>query len=111
MSKYIDLVLVKHNENGKTFLFQAPAFSHIEAGTELTVDTTIGKTSGNAIADSITVEDGSDEMEFIAKAANAKLPLRKVLSQVHRIERTMEYDEDDKASSVFIRIDTGSIPV
>lgn len=112
MSKYIDLVLVRHNEKGKLFLFQAPAFSHIEAGTEVIVDTVLGKATGVVIFGSITVEDGSDEMNFVATAAGAKSPLRKVLSVVHRIERTMEYDEDEKnESGFFVHIKTETIPV
>lgn len=109
MNKYIDLVLVRHCEGGKALLFQAPAFSHIEAGTEVTVDTAKGKSTGLVIFGSLTVEDGSDEMKFVAKAANATFPLRKVLSTVHRVERTMEYDEDEK-KEFFVHIEAESIP-
>ena len=96
MSKYIDLVLVVPGvgiAKDKPFLFQAPPFSHIEAGSDLIVYDDCGKDAPGKALYSITVEDNSDELEFAALATQTDLPLKKVRAIVkHHIDE-LAYDD------------------
>ena len=74
---YIDLVLCKQR-NGQ-FLFYAPAWSHLEEGTDVELDTKYGVQRGEVLK-SVTVEQGSKEFDFVIMATNATLPLKRVLA-------------------------------
>ena len=43
MTKYIDVVICQHDGCGQRFLFQAPAWSGIQAGQRVVVDTKHGE--------------------------------------------------------------------
>ena len=74
---YLDLVLIKHEECDRLFLFKAPGFSHIEKGDEVICETKFGKQK--AVAESVmtintNIEDKAYQM--ILDAAGAKEPLK-----------------------------------
>lgn len=98
MSEYIDLVLCKHpSENKhckeKSYLFQAPNWSHLKPFEDVIVDTRKGEQPAKVI-NSITVKKDSDEFKFIVGMAGATLPLRKVKSRVVRVE--MEFMDEEE---------------
>ena len=98
MSNYIDLVICKHPNSDKKYLFQAPCWSHLKPSEDVIVDTRKGKEPAKVV-ESITVSKDSDEYKFItllvAKSnEQATLPLKKVLSRV--VTDELKYDEEDK---------------
>jgi hypothetical protein len=95
MSNYIDLVICKHPNCDKKYLFQAPRWTNLKPFDDVIVDTINGKQPAKVI-ESMTVEKNSDEYKFItllvAKSnEQATLPLRKVLSRV--VTNELKYDE------------------
>ena len=91
MANYIDLVLVKHQEDSEQYwLFQAPRWSHLAEGTEVLCDTKIGKTRGFVVA-SCTVEPDSAECEMMKLACGAT-ELRKILGTIKFKE--LDYSDD-----------------
>lgn len=93
MAKYIDLVLCKHENCDRLFLFQAPPWSKkLVKNNVVIVDTKNGEQTAHIVG-VITVDAYSDEFEFIIKASGASLPLRKVLSIIEY--KPLYYDEED----------------
>lgn len=91
MADYIDLVAVVHQAGQRPFLFQAPAWTYaLKPGTEVIVQARGEETKGTVV-DSITVRVGSEELDFIVKAMNAALPLKKVLGVLEYTE--LKYPE------------------
>lgn len=88
---YIELVVCKHPNCKKNFLFYAPAWTGLKKGDEVIVDTKKGEQP--AIVQSKTiVEEGSEVYSFILESTGATLPLRKVLKVV--FYRELEYKEE-----------------
>ena len=50
MSKFVQFVVCKHDCEIKKYLFYAPAFSNIEKGDEILVDTQFGERMANVLA-------------------------------------------------------------
>lgn len=93
MAKYIDLVLCKHENCDRLFLFQAPSWTReLGKNSVVIVDTQNGEQIAQ-VMEKITVDAYSDEFEFIIKASGAYLPLRKVLSIIEY--KPLYYDEED----------------
>ena len=94
--RFIDLVAVKHTDNGKPFLFQAPAFCSLSPDQTVEVDTRLGITTGKVVA-TYTVDPDSDEYRFIIAAMDAVEPLRKVLGvyEYRHIAWMPEKEEDN----------------
>ena len=91
MADYIDLVAVVNQAGQRPFLFQAPAWTYaLKPGTEVVVETVNGEKKG-VVVDSITVRIGREELDFIVKAMNATLPLKKVLGVLEYTE--LKYPE------------------
>jgi len=83
--EYIDLVLVKHPNNGNVFLFEAPQFSSIKAGDTVLCDTQYGEALGK-VEDKKTVNES--EIQFIVKSAGATLPLKRIIGTFDQIKYT-----------------------
>lgn len=90
---YIDLVLCVHSENGRPFLFSAPAWSYLKSGDEVIVEARAGLAKATVI-DCRTVENDSDELMFCVECAGATLPLKRVMRKVTYREFT--YPEEAK---------------
>ena len=89
MSKYIDLVLVKHKpEQAANYLFYAPFSTGLKNGDTVIVDTQAGKTTG-AVVNVITVAKESNDFKFAMQAAGAK-ELKRVIA------RAVPYDYSDE---------------
>lgn len=92
--KYIDLVLCQHPNDNRNFLFVAPAWSRLQRGDNVMVDTRNGKCLA-IVQDTALVEKDSDLYIFIVTASKATLPLKKVISKIeyHEFEYEEESDE------------------
>lgn len=77
---YIDIVLVKHTETGRPFLFQAP-FNSVHAGDTVICETMHSEQSG-VVVESQSVLAGSETYNFAVLAACASEPLKRVLAKV-----------------------------
>ncbi len=92
MNDVIGLVLCKHRNEGKKYLFRAPAYSSIDKGDTVVVEDQNGETMATVVgyADVIV---GNEEYEMILECCGATLPLKRVLSKV--VYREFRWDEDD----------------
>lgn len=94
MADYIDLVLCKHPESKKTFLFRAPAFSRLKSGDVVFVETRKGIRLTEVVAVQTADVDDGESMEFIREATNASFPLMRVISKLE--EKKFDYKEEDE---------------
>lgn len=92
---YIDLVLCRHSENGRAFLFAAPAWTRLRVGDLVVVETRLGRAQAVVVA-SLTVEQGSEEFKFAVACAGANVPLKKVISKVTYINYYYAEEDDDE---------------
>lgn len=79
MNQMIDLVLCTHNKTRK-FLFQAPAFSCLEKGDKVLVDTQYGESDAEVLC-VCAVREGTDQYDMIIACAGATEPIRKVIGK------------------------------
>lgn len=81
MNQMIDLVLCSHTlQGGQKFLFQAPAFSCLEKGDRVLVDTNGGDRDAYVMC-ACTVRENTDQYDMILKCAGATEPIRKVIGK------------------------------
>ena len=97
MAKYVDLVLAKTERMERPHLFQCPSWSYLSNGDQVMVETKYGKAEMTVVA-AFTADEESDYFRFIARAANATLPLKRVLGKVQYKE--FYYDEKTTESEV-----------
>lgn len=94
---YVDLVIVKHNGSDTIpYIFEAPAFSHLGAGTLVEVDTYKGRTQGMVLGSCTTSLD-SDEYKCFALMAKGK-PFKKVRT-VYKAKECI-YKEEEECCAV-----------
>ena len=94
---YIDLVLARHENNDRGYLFQAPFCSGLQGGDEVIVDTRRG-TAFATVVNTIGVDTDTATYKFIVSAHNATDPLRKVLSQINY--KHFKYEDEDKEAEI-----------
>lgn len=92
---YIELVVCKHPNCDRKFLFYAPAWTGLDKGNEVIVDTKNGEKTA-IVMTKADVEKNSEEYRFILELAGATLPLRRVLKVVRYKE--IRYEEDDNVT-------------
>ena len=81
MEKMVDLVLCTHDmHSGQKFLFKAPAFSCLEKGDRVLVDTKHGESDAYVVS-VCTVRIDSDQCDMILACAGATEPIRKVIGK------------------------------
>lgn len=80
-NEYIDLVVCKHDNNPKSFIFRAPAWSHLKKGDLVIVETQKGEKEA-IVERSYTTNRSSEELDFILISSGATIPLKKVLKKV-----------------------------
>ena len=88
MNDYFDFVLCKQ-ENGKNYLFHAPAFSKLAKGDLVKVETVHGEKLATVVS-CITLDDA--KIDFIMNATGAPKDVKKVLAKVEYSD--FEYEED-----------------
>lgn len=94
MTKYIDLVLCTHPSLDRLVPFKAPAFTSLKEGDHVKVESGILGHTEVEVVKSLTIDENSEQMEFILTAINLRtaIPLRKVLSKV--IFEDFEWEEE-----------------
>lgn len=93
MNNYIDLVLCRHAESGKPFLFRAPFCSGVEKGDNVIVETKRGESPAEVIAVQRT-SVGDKEYSFAVLAAGATEPLKRVKKIVTYTTLVYEGEEE-----------------
>ena len=94
MMKYVDFVICKHDGCEKKYLFYAPAFSHLDKGEMVTVDTARGEQMVTVVS-SMTVEKTDKRaIDFIMESMNAPSEVKRVLSKVHFSKYDYEEEEE-----------------
>ena len=93
MRTYIDLVVCKHPNDNKAYLFKAPQFSHLEKSDKVIVETKKGDAEAEVVA-TYTIGGDDDELwsMFIA-LSGAEIPLKKVLKKITYREFKFEEEE------------------
>ena len=92
MRDYIDLVLCE-TCNGRREVFQAPRFSHLEAGEMVTVESGEGLEMTNVVASLSIRTSDSEELTFIKEALKFDLAdLRRIKSRM--MFKNLDYKED-----------------
>lgn len=78
------LVLCEHYENGRRYLFEAPAFNNISRG--MTAVSEDGQQMRVVNSIHINLETQADAVNFVIDATGAKLPLKKITSIIKPVE-------------------------
>lgn len=98
MANYIDLVLAKNERMERPHLFWCPPWSYLHEGDSVMVETKYGKKEMTVVA-SFTEDAECETFQFIVKAANAPLPLYKVLGKMQYREFFYEDEGDDDSDN------------
>ena len=88
----LDLVICKHLNSDKLYLFEAPVYSQLKAGCFVMVDTVHGESLAEIVEDSECVERGDETYRMLMRLSGAKEPLRRVLKYAYW--RDMKYEEE-----------------
>lgn len=98
MSDYIDLVICKHANSDHPYIFKAPAWSNLNAGDDVFVETKHGEKIATVERKYTVDTTDNDEFEFILMASGVTTPLRKVLKKIEYKE--FEYDDEEDSEEV-----------
>lgn len=92
MNKFVQFVVCQHTGNSKKYLFYAPAFSRIEKGDEVLVDTQFGEHRATVLA---VYASSSDDVERILRvlAGIEDKPIKRVIGK-YKFDK-FEYSEDE----------------
>ena len=93
----IDVIAVKHNENGQTFLFQAPQFSGIYEGDIVQVETCKGEAFGTVVATVKYIDTNDEVYKMLIEIAGASTPLKRVKAKYNR--SVIEYRGEENGIS------------
>ena len=91
---YVDFVLCNHEGSEKNYLFYAPAFSGIQKGNQVVVDTKNGTKVVNVVSVATVPRDNLQFIDFIMNATGADNDVKKVISVIQY--REMDYSEEEK---------------
>lgn len=92
MSKIEQFVVCQHTGNSKKYLFYAPAFSDIEIGDEVLVDTQFGEKRATVLA--VCTLIGEDMKRVLRVLAGAEdKPLKRVIGKYNFSK--FDYSEDE----------------
>ena len=94
---YVDLVLCKHSNDGRFYLFQAPRFTHLHKGSLVIVDTVHGEKEAEVV-NSISCEPDTEEFNFIVDMCKATLPLKRVLKEI--AYRELDYSDYSESAEI-----------
>lgn len=96
MTKYIDLVLCKHPSLDRLVPFKAPAFTSLKEGDHVKVEGGILGHTDVEVVRSLTIDENSEQMEFILTALDLATPVRKVLSKLTFEDFEWEEEKEDE---------------
>ena len=92
MNNYVQFVVCQHTGDNKKYLFYAPAYSYIQIGDEVLVDTQFGKQRATVLAVCSTSIDEVKTMFRVLAGAEDK-PLKRVIGKYQFTK--FDYDEDE----------------
>lgn len=92
MNKVEQFVVCQHTGNSKKYLFYSPAYSDIEEGDEVLVDTQFGEKKATVLAVcALYGEDGKRALRLLADAEDE--PLKRVIGKYQFVK--LDYSEDE----------------
>ena len=95
---YIDYVVCKHEGSNARFLFRAPAWSYLEEGQKVIVETKKGPQTATVVCSYTDDNDPEDKgVKFKLASMGATWPLKKILSKivVHELDYS-GYEDDEE---------------
>lgn len=92
MNKCVQFVVCQHNCNSIKYLFYAPAFSNIEEGDEVLVDTQFGEKRATVLAVCNTSSEDVERTLRVLTGAKEK-PIKRVIGKYKFVK--FDYSEDE----------------
>ena len=94
MNKYVQFVVCQHTGCSKKYLFYSPAFSNIEEGDEVLVDTQFGAQKATVLAVCISSsEDVERSLRVLAGAEDE--PIKRVIGKYQFVKFDYSGDENN----------------
>lgn len=92
MNNYVQFVVCQHTGDSKKYLFYSPAFSNLEKGDEVLVDTQFGEKKATVLA---VCTSSSEDVERILRvlAGAEDKPVKRVIGKYEFTK--FEYGEDE----------------
>ena len=92
MSKFVQFVVCQHDGDSKKYLFSSPAYSFINIGDEVLVDTKFGEKRATVLA---VCNTSSEDVERTLRvlAGAEKKPIKRVIGKYNFSK--FEYSEDE----------------
>ena len=91
---YIDLVVCEHDNCQGRFLFSAPAWSHLEKGTRVVVETKKGEQLATVVTSATFANKETDsETAFVLTAMKASWPLKRVKCRILTVDQSLDWDD------------------
>lgn len=92
MNNYVQFVVCQHTGNSKKYLFYSPAFSNIEKGDEVLVDTQNGEKKATVLA--VCTSSSKDVERTLRVFAGAEdKPIKRVIGKYRFVK--FDYSEDE----------------
>lgn len=94
MNNYVQFVVCQHTGNSKKYLFYSPAFSNIDKGDEVLVDTQFGEKKATVLA---VCTSSSEDMERILRvlAGAEDKPVKRVIGKYNFVKFNYSKDENN----------------
>lgn len=92
MNNYVQFVVCQHTGDSKKYLFYSPAFSNLEKGDEVLVDTQFGEKKATVLA---VCTSSSEDVERILRvlAGAEDKPVKRVIGKYNFVK--FDYSEDE----------------
>jgi hypothetical protein len=92
MNNYVQFVVCQHTGDSKKYLFYSPAFSNIDKGDEVLVDTQFGEKKATVLA---VCTSSSEDVERILRvlAGAEDKPVKRVIGKYNFVK--FDYSEDE----------------
>ena len=94
MSKFVQFVVCQHTGCSKKYLFYSPAFSNIEEGDEVLVDTQFGEKKATVLA---VCTSSSDDLERVLRvlAGAEEKTIKRVIGRYQLVKLDYSGDENN----------------
>lgn len=92
MNKYVQFVVCQHTGDSKKYLFYSPAFSNIDKGDEVLVDTQFGEKKATVLAVCTSSSEDVERVLRVLAGAEDK-PVKRVIGKYNFVK--FDYSEDE----------------
>lgn len=92
MNNYVQFVACQHTGDSKKYLFYSPAFSNLEKGDEVLVDTQFGEKKATVLAVYTTSSEDVKRILRVLAGAEDK-PVKRVIGKYNFVK--FDYSEDE----------------